>query len=248
LPNITGIFLAIDKKLTAPLCAVLPRPRTSTMAQITPQQVKLASGEVLAPIGLGRATPAPPWRTKRAVWAVLAVALVGLGAGVAAKSSPAPYTGSDAAAFINSAADGATIELAAGLFEWKSEVTCVGKTLTLTGAGKGATVLDAGGARRFFRLNSGCTLVLRALSLRNGKRAATVGPGSHSGAIYANSGSTLSARDVEFKDNSATKVRCAPPLPPALARATAAAAHTRAHTHSPHPLAIAHNSGRRGVG
>jgi hypothetical protein len=82
--------------------------------------------------------------------------------------------------------------------------------------------------------------VLRALSLRNGKAAS-----DNLGAILVKSGGTLSARDVEFKDNSAFYVRLRPP--PALARAAAAAAHTRAHTHSPHPLATAHNSGRRGV-
>jgi hypothetical protein len=58
--------------------------------------------------------------------------------------------------------------------------------------------LDAGGARRFFTLNSGCTLVLRALSLRNGKAS----DNNNGGAILANY-VTLSARDVEFKGNSA---------------------------------------------
>ena len=48
-----------------------------------------------------------------------------------------PYTGSDAAAFISSAANGATIELSACTHAWSSEVTCTGK---------GATVLDAGRA------------------------------------------------------------------------------------------------------
>jgi hypothetical protein len=207
------------------------------MAQITPQQVQLASGEVLAPIGLGRATPAPPWRTKRAVWAVLAVALVGLVAGVAAKSSPAPTaaptssptssptphtpsptpsptpppptywcmfgcpSGSDLAAAVSVAADGAEFVLPGrGVITWASQVTCAGKTLTLTGAGKGATILDAGGARKFFTLINGCTLVLRKLSMRNGKA------GYYGGAI-SGQGSTLHASDVEFKDNSAYFVR-----------------------------------------
>jgi hypothetical protein len=84
-------------------------------------------------------------------------------------------------------------------------------------------VLDAGGARRFFMLNSGCTLVLRALSMRNGKASGS-GDDRHGGAIYAKSGSTLDARDVEFKDNSASGgVRprsAAPPCHPA-ARARA---------------------------
>jgi len=99
---------------------------------------------------------------------------------------------------------GATINLAAGTFAWKREVACNGKTITLVGAGKGATILDAGGARRFFTLGSGCTLVLRGLSLRNGKASGSFPANGAGGAILVNSGGTLSARDVEFKGNSAT--------------------------------------------
>ena len=52
--------------------------------------------------------------------------------------------------------------LGAGTYAWTSEVTCSAETVAVMGAGKGATVLDAGGARRFFTLNSGCTLMLAA--------------------------------------------------------------------------------------
>jgi hypothetical protein len=136
--------------------------------------------------------------------------------------------------------------MGAGTHAWSSEVTCAGKTITLAGAGKGATILDAGGARRFFTLNSGCTLVLRALSLRNGKTSGS-GWDSYGGAILAKSGSTLSARDVEFKGNSASNaVR-----PRSAARVRTRSRRRRRSPARSHPpadsLATAHNSGRRGV-
>jgi hypothetical protein len=228
-------------------------------------------------------------------------------------------------------------------------VTCSGKTITLTGAGAGVTILDAGAVRRFFTLNNGCKLVLRSLSLRTGNRGGSGGNtgvgalriagggtrgrlevyhnsawgticddafrvksaevackqmgmiggtfyvaggsganirmddvacrgtesklmqcpfngwgsndcggnenvgvecayGKGGGAISAESGSTLDARDVEFKDNSANYVRhsraAAPP--PASARATATAAHTRAPTPRPRRTR-ARNPGRRRI-
>jgi hypothetical protein len=138
---------------------------------------------------------------------------------------------------VSGASDGAKFVLGASTVTWASEVSCSGKTLTITGAGKGATVLDAGEARRFFELGSGCTLMLNGLSLRNGNGLSL----RNGGAIYANRGSTLNARDVEFKDNSAIFVRhSAPPPrhavpPPAPVRAAAAVAHT--HPTPTHPPA-----------
>jgi hypothetical protein len=175
--------------------------------------------------------------------------------------TPVVWAGSDLAADVALMTDGATINLAAGNFAWTSDVTCAGKTLTLTGAGKGATVLDAGGVRRFFTLNSGCTLVLSKLSLRNGK----VKDNQYGAAILANSGSTLDARDMEFKDNSAGYVRhsratALPPprrprpraQPPPLTRPHPPAAHTPPPTQPPAAPSCprrtrSRNPGRRGV-
>jgi hypothetical protein len=126
-----------------------------------------------------------------------------------AAPTAAPWAGSDLAADVGRMADGATINLAAGTFAWKSQVACNGKTLTLTGAGKTATVLDAGGARRFFSLGSGCSLSLRGMTLHNGKSSGS-DLNSFGGAINVKDGASLDARDVEFKDNSAP-VRAAPP-------------------------------------
>jgi hypothetical protein len=103
----------------------------------------------------------------------------------------------DVALAVRSAADGSTVELAAGTHMWGSLVECSSKTIIVVGAGKGATILDAGNARQFFNLLSGCKLVLRNLSLRNGKT------GGYAGAIIVRSGATLEASFVEFKDNKA---------------------------------------------
>jgi hypothetical protein len=133
--------------------------------------------------------------------------------GQEADCGPVTWTGSDLASDVEAMADGATIHLAAGTYAWKSyqnqdakdrgipngEGICLGcdgksKTITLIGAGKGATVLDAGGARRFCKIKGG-TLVLRDLSMVN---ADHYGSG---GAFNLRSGTFLDARNVEFKDN-----------------------------------------------
>ena len=44
---------------------------------------------------------------------------------------------------INNAADGAVITLPAGTHKWDNEVHCRGKTITVEGAGKGVTIIDA---------------------------------------------------------------------------------------------------------
>jgi hypothetical protein len=158
--------------------------------------------------------------------------------------TPAVWAGSDLAADVALMTDGATINLAAGTFAWTSEVSVWHKTLTLTGAGKGVTILDAGVApgvapRRFFTLNtySGSTLVLRALTLRNGK-ASTSGSYLYGGAIFLKTGSTLDARDVEFKDNSAVYVRHPTPRRSPAAAARARARSRRRHSHAPTHLPL----------
>jgi hypothetical protein len=186
--------------------------------------------------------------------------------------TPVVWAGSDLAADVALMTDGATINLAAGNFAWTSEVTCSGKTLTLTGAGKSATVLDAGGARRFFTLIKGCTLILSKMSLRNGKTNANHEFGgaiyvkceSHKGALCIGS-STLDARDMEFKDNFAGYVRhsratALPPprrprpraQPPPPTRPHPPAAHTPPPTQPPAAPSCprrtrSRNPGRSGV-
>jgi hypothetical protein len=152
---------------------------------------------------------------------------------------------------VSGAADGAEFWLAASTVVWGSKVTCNGKTVTIVGAGKGTTVLDAGwparaaanrspiawpgGSYPFFSLSSGCTLVLRSLSMQNGKSD------FYGGAISMYDGSTLDARDVEFKGNSAYYVRhTRPAMQPRRSRPHAAAAAAAAHnarSHSPAALA-----------
>ena len=124
-------------------------------------------------------------------------------------ATPVPWTGSDLAAHVRGAADGTETWLAAGTHAWASEVACSSKTVTVAGAGEGATILDAGAARHFFALSSGCTLVLRGLTLRNGKASGSW-PANRGGAIDVADGATLDASSVEFKSNSA-EVRAAPP-------------------------------------
>jgi hypothetical protein len=151
---------------------------------------------------------------------------------------------------VSSASDGATVELAAGTHAWSHEVMC-SKTTTVTGAGKAVTVLDAGSERRFFTLQSGCTLTLKHLSLHNGAS-------DQGGAIYESYGSssTLYATDVEFKDNSASSwVRTrAAPAPPHCPRPQWRTSLTPPRPHassSPPPTRslarLPHTPGRRGV-
>ena len=105
-----------------------------------------------------------------------------------------PWTGSDLAAHVSSAADGAETWLAAGTHAWGSTVACSSsKTITVAGASEGATILDAGAVRRFFTLGSGCALVLRGLTLRNGKASGSSSADKRGGAIYVAGGATLDA-------------------------------------------------------
>ena len=136
----------------------------------------------------------------------------GIGAAECAVSpTPGPTAtwGLDLAEHVASAADGAVIRLGASTYEWKRQVTCGGdgkdgKTITLIGVGKGTTVLDArGGAYRFFWWYGPCKLTLSAISLVNGG----------AGALYLWGGASVSATNVEFKNNEAV-VRA--PLPAAL--------------------------------
>jgi hypothetical protein len=84
---------------------------------------------------------------------------------------------------------------------WTTEVICdTAKTVTVTGAGAGVTIIDAGAKRRFFTVRGGCQLVLQGLTLRNGKSSPYLSPTS-GGAIFINSGATLDASSVEFKGN-----------------------------------------------
>jgi hypothetical protein len=105
---------------------------------------------------------------------------------------------------VSSASDGAEFRVGAATITWTSDVVC-SKTVTVTGAGKGVTILDAGSARRFFSLQSGCALTLKYLSLRNGKPLGR----PYGGAINVGGGinvgdppgqSSLDATGVEFKD------------------------------------------------
>lgn len=105
-------------------------------------------------------------------------------------------------------ADGDTINLAAGTFAWTKTITCgyfVTKTITITGAGKGQTVLDAQSARTHIFMGKGCNLVLRDLTLANGRSSGN-GHGQYGGAIRAFSDTTIDATNVEFKNNEATNL------------------------------------------
>ena len=63
----------------------------------------------------------------------------------------------------------------------------------------------AGHARRFFVLSTGCTLLLRDVSLWNGNAKTTVGilGEKNGGAILANDGAVLIAENVVFNSNTA---------------------------------------------
>ena len=128
--------------------------------------------------------------------------------------TPVPWTGSDLAARVSSAADGAETWLAAGTHVLgSSSVACSSKTVTVAGAGEGATIHDAEAARRFFALGSGCALVLRGLTLRNGKASLARVALTNMAARFTWPVAPPSTRAVAFEGNSATYVRAAPPRP-----------------------------------
>jgi hypothetical protein len=110
---------------------------------------------------------------------------------VAARASADPFNGI------------VIIPLAIGTQAWSSEVGCSGKyrpkTLTITGVGMGYTILDANKTRAFFNLGSGCTLVLKDMSLRNGYK-------DNGGAIIMSGTAVLRATNIEFKGNLASYV------------------------------------------
>jgi hypothetical protein len=115
------------------------------------------------------------------------------------------WSGSDLAEDVKNMANGANTNLAAGTFVWKSTVNCGHngeQTITLTGAGKDKTVLDAQSLRTHFVLGHGCNLVLRDLALHNGKSSGS-GHGQYGGAIRAMDTVTIDATNVEFKNNEA---------------------------------------------
>jgi hypothetical protein len=167
---------------------------------------------------------------------------------VAPTPSPTVVPTPSLATRVSSAADGVTIDLAAGTHAWASDVAC-NKTVTVTGAGKGVTVLDAGNAGRFFTLLGSCTLTLKHLSLRNGKATHNGGAISIGENVSPHKSGTLIAIDVEFKDNSGSQVQRAAPMPPHRPPPAAAdVAPTHTPSPSPHHLSCSpHIPGQRGV-
>jgi predicted outer membrane repeat protein len=113
---------------------------------------------------------------------------------------PTFWTGADLAAHVQHTTSTEPIHLASGTFAWSSEVSCTtSRTITLNGAGKGVTILDANKAHRFFTLSNGCSLILNDLTMINGEGGVAGG-----GAIMMPGTANLDATDVEFKDNKAT--------------------------------------------
>ena len=87
--------------------------------------------------------------------------------------------GSDAAACVAGATDGATVVLEAKHYTWSNEITIGNKRLTIMGAGKGSTTVDREAGGRFFTLTSGGSIVVKHLKMTGGKVRLTVGRAVH---------------------------------------------------------------------
>lgn len=111
-----------------------------------------------------------------------------------------PHTiGEDAFATIKDAFtntdSGGTIYVADGTYTGTAnEGLTINKNITIIGASASGTILDGGGSRRIFLINSSVTLTLQNLTLQNGDYR-------FGGAIYNDSG-TLHISDCVFSGNS----------------------------------------------
>lgn len=99
------------------------------------------------------------------------------------------------------AAPGETIAIPAGTYTLTSGELAIAKSLTLAGAGAGATVIRSGGAFRVFHLTGAATdVTFTSLTIRDGKAApATLARG---GGIFSEEAS-LTLRSVHVLDNEA---------------------------------------------
>jgi predicted outer membrane repeat protein len=134
---------------------------------------------------------------------------------------------------VNAAQAGDTIAIAAGTYA--EHDIALGKNLTLQGAGADTTIVDANQLGRAFTVNAGVTVVIRDLTIQNGKvqndnggaisNAGTLtllnstlknnrveGPGKGGGAIYSQG--TLTVTGSTFDSNLHTGTVTAPIKPP----------------------------------
>jgi parallel beta-helix repeat protein len=102
-------------------------------------------------------------------------------------------------AAIDKAADGDTIEIAAGTYH-EHDVQ-ISKQLTLNGAGAAATIVDADAAGRGFEVTS--IVILSNLRLQNGLTPSGALFASSGGAVFVNGGAQLTLRNVTLIDNHA---------------------------------------------
>lgn len=105
---------------------------------------------------------------------------------------------------IDSISSGGTVNLAPGTYDrggggvtkdYGIEIT---KDVTIQGAGKDLTFIDARGLDGIFTIASGCSVILKDLTLMNGQ------PRGNGGAVNVASGSTLNAINCKFIKNKAT--------------------------------------------
>jgi hypothetical protein len=115
---------------------------------------------------------------------------------------PTPAPTPNYASQINNAAGDISFTLGAGTFPWSNEVFCKDQTITLTGAGKGVTIMDAGGAHRFFTLKGNCKIVLNHLTMQGGDAGNGAGGVFTQDSSYSSS-DKITATMCEFRDNMA---------------------------------------------
>jgi hypothetical protein len=140
------------------------------------------------------------------------------------KKAAAPGNAPDYAAQLNAAVGDVTLTIGAGTFAWSQLVECTGsKTITINGAGKDLTILDAEGmdaadligkteattastahsvsrtdaGHGFFWVKGTCTLKLNDLTLTRGRD----GSGGAIQQHYADRYSKIEATNVKFLDN-----------------------------------------------
>ncbi len=139
----------------------------------------------------GNGLPAAPSSAGRQAAGVWYVSPAGNDANDCQSASTACRTVSGA---MGKAASGDSIQIAAGTYTERITVT---KSLVLQGAGAGQTVLDASRSGRVVLVNSGLTVTLRGLTIRNGQVDSDAGAG-----IY-NLGA-LTLEDSEVLSNTST--------------------------------------------
>ena len=122
----------------------------------------------------GLHAPATRGNRKVARWGLVVALVCASMIPTATASEVASTCSGDVATCVANAADGATINIAAGTHAWSTEVTVQNKRVTIVGAGEALTTLDRNQGGRFFFVENGGHVTLKHLTVTKG--TSTVSP------------------------------------------------------------------------